>query len=140
MTLNLEFQTSNLAKRRAYRFRYRAINKVGPSEWSPESFLVPAIKPEAPPQPSYVSSSDTEIVLAFGRSLDDGGSLILDYELQIDEGSLTSSFATEATYDFFTDGFSFAVQADDNSLTAGLYYRFRYRAKNALGDSEFSDI
>ena len=47
--LNSEVQVINLVKRRSYRFRYRVINQVGPSDWSPESFLVPAVKPETPP-------------------------------------------------------------------------------------------
>ena len=77
-------QVNNLEKRRPYRFRYRAVNEVGPSEWSPEAFLVPAVKPALPPQPVYVSSSDTEIVLSLGRSPDDGGAMIEDYELEVD--------------------------------------------------------
>ena len=55
MTLNTEAQVTSLEKRKAYRFRYRAINAVGPSDWSEESFLVPAVRPEPPPQPRNLS-------------------------------------------------------------------------------------
>ena len=47
--LNSELQVADLIKRKSYRFRYRVINQVGSSDWSPESFLVPAVKPETPP-------------------------------------------------------------------------------------------
>jgi hypothetical protein len=49
MSLNTEVQVTGLAKRSSYRFRYRAINKVGNSGWSPETFLVPSVAPTAPP-------------------------------------------------------------------------------------------
>jgi hypothetical protein len=97
------------------------------------------VKPEQPPQPVYVSSTDEEIVLALARSPDDGGAVITDYELHIDEGALGSAFTKLATYDYATDGFSFTVSAADNSLMAGLYYQFKYRAYNELGFSEFSN-
>lgn len=81
MSLNTEVQVTGLVKRSSYRFRYRAINKVGISGWSPETFLVPSVAPAAPPQPIYVSSDDTKISLKFDRSPDDGGAIITDYEL-----------------------------------------------------------
>lgn len=49
LTLDTEAQVTSLTKRRSYRFRYRTINSVGPSDWSEEAFLVPAVKPERPP-------------------------------------------------------------------------------------------
>lgn len=109
------------------------------SGWSPESFLIPSVVPEAPPQPDYVSSSDTEIELQFFRSLDDGGLPITDYELHMDEGDVTSDFSKVASYDFATDNFAYTVLAADNLLTPGLYYRFKIRAYNSLGWSEFSN-
>ena len=114
---------------------------MGPSEWSPESFLVPAVKPETPPKPILASSSDEEIVLLLSRSPDDGGSFIDDYELEVDESLIDSNFVKLETYNYAIDGFSFTVEAADvsNPLTAGNYYRYRYRAKNSLGYSEYSD-
>ena len=100
MTLNTEAQVTALQKRRSYRFRYRAINSVGPSGWSEEAFLVPAIKPERPPQPVYGSSGDDEIVLALARSPDDGGLPITDYELHMDDGLLGTEFTKIEDYDY----------------------------------------
>ena len=76
------------------------------------------------------------------RSPDDGGAFIEDYELEIDASLIEANFVKLESYDYATDGFAFTVQADDvsNPLTPGEFYRFRYRAKNSLGYSEYSDI
>ena len=139
--LNTEVQVKELVKRKSYRFRYRVINQVGPSQWSPESFLVPAVKPDTPPQPSLQSSTDEQIVLLLARSADDGGSFIFNYELEVDASLVDTNFVKLQSYNYERDGFTFTVLANDvnNPLTAGQYYRFRFRAQNALGYSEYSD-
>lgn len=141
MTLNLEYLVTGLAKGKSYRFRYRTINLVGPSDWSPESFLIPAIVPSTPAQPTYMSSDALSITLGFFRSLDDGGMPILDYELEVDDGELSSSvFTLVAGYDYATDGFAYTVIAADEGMTAiSKLYRFRYRSKNEVGYSDYSD-
>jgi hypothetical protein len=73
------------------------------------------------------------------RSEDDGGAPILDYELEVDGGTLTSSFVP-TTYDYSTDGFIYTVDRVANSLTTSSLYRFRYRSKNAMGYSDYSDV
>lgn len=78
---------------------------MGASDWSPESFLVPAVKPSTPPQPILVSSSDDYIVLGLFRSPDDGGAFIEDYELEIDGSSIEANFAKLESYDYATDVF-----------------------------------
>lgn len=57
----------------------------------------------------------------------------------MDAGSLISTFSKLATYSYTVDGLSFSVDATANSLTAGTLYRFQFRAKNAMGYSDFSD-
>ena len=88
------------------------------------SFLVPAVAPSAPPQPSYLSSDDDKIELKLYRSADDGGLPITDYELWMDEGSVESDFSKVESYDFATHGFQYSVLKSENSMTTGLYYRF----------------
>jgi hypothetical protein len=136
LNLDQEVQVYDLEKRKGYRFRYQVCNQVGESGWSPESYLVPAVVPSAPPQPSYVSSSDSEIVLKFYRSQDDGGQPITDYQLWMDDG-LLSNFQALASYDFATHGFEYTVS--EVSMVAGLFYRFKISAINSLGYSESSD-
>ncbi len=122
-----------------YRFRYRAINAVGHSGWSPITYIQPASVPTTPQPPTYAVSTDTSITLHLHRSDFDGGLPILDYELWIDQGSPTSSFTKMGSYSYATHGMSFVVDRDENSLTPGLIYRFIFRSKNAIGYSAFSD-
>lgn len=65
---------------------------------------------------------------------ENGGSPILSYELQVDNGfggefiSLTGGFSLETAY-LFEDG-----------VTSGSIFRFRYRSRNVNGWGDFSDI
>ena len=73
--------------------------------------MIPAVKPETPPKPVYISSSATEIALQFDRSPDNGGVAILNYELWIERSSI---FELCSTYDYVIDGYSFTVIATTN--------------------------
>lgn len=121
---------TNITTGVAYRFRYRARNLIGWSGWSPISSLSASTVP-SPPGISYVSSSDTQIVLAFSQSSDNGGSIITNYQLDLDEVLVTD-------YDFSTDGFSYTADKTTLSLTTGTVYAFRYRAINSVGASQWS--
>jgi len=83
--------------------------------------------PTIPRSPDYISSSDDDITLQLYRSEEDGGLPIADYELWMDSGSLDSFFTT------------FRVDRVANKMTKALNYRFKYRSKNVIGFSEFSD-
>ena len=99
------------------------------------------MKPQTPPKPILLDSSDESIVLLLARSPDDGGAFITDYEIEVDGSLVDANFVKLESYDFSVHGFSYTVLASDlsNPLVAGNYYRFRYRAKNSLGYSEYSD-
>jgi hypothetical protein len=58
----------------------------------------------------------------------------------MDAGSLTSSFTAVANYDFSTHGFQYTIIATENSMTPGLFYRFKIRARNDLGWGDFSNV
>ena len=150
VSLSTEYTILGLQRGQAYGFRYRAVNINGPGRWSPISFITAATVPDPPAAaPEYVSSTDEQVMLKLSRSFNDGGSAITDYELQRDQGSSTSdllasgtsSYTTITAYSFATHGFSFTVEAAALGAppTAGLLYRFRWRAKNYMGDSAWSD-
>jgi len=95
--------------------------------------------PTIPRSPDYISSSDDDITLQPYRSEEDGGLPIADYELWMDSGSLDSSFTKLTTYIYTTHLFTFRVDRVANKMTKALNYRFKYRSKNVIGFSEFSD-
>lgn len=63
----------------------------------------------------------------------------MDYELWIDEGSLSSEYRKLPSYIYATHLFTFHVNRVENGLTKSLNYRFKYRSRNAIGFSELSD-
>ena len=129
-----------MTKSYSYRFRYRVVNSIGSSEWSPESYLYPAVTPDAPAQPTYISSKDSEIIISFQRSQNDGGLPIIDYKLEVDEGDVTSDFNSVVGYSFSNNGYSAKIDATLNTMTPGLLYRFRVRSQNNLGYSDYSQV
>jgi hypothetical protein len=126
--------TKGIVKGKTYTFRYRAINMVGAGAWSDYTPVVAAGIPTAPPSPTYVSSTDSTITLAFQLSSDNGGSLILNYIIKVDDGALGP--ITNIVGDY--DGASSTHMI--SGLTAGLKYRFQYYAHNSYGDSLPSSI
>jgi hypothetical protein len=62
---------------------------------------------------------------------------LLDYELWVGEDT---TWTKCASYDYASDGFTYAVEAAENSMIAGSYYHFKYRALNDRGYSDFSDV
>lgn len=121
---------SNIQTGVAYRFRYRARNVVGWSGWSPIASLSASTIPSAPGI-QYLSSNDTQIVLGFVQSSNNGGSIITNYQLDLD-GVVVSD------YSFAADGYSYTALKTTLSLTTGNIYVFRYRAVNANGNSVWS--
>lgn len=97
-TLTLYFTvTKGVEKGKTYTFRYRAVNAVGPSGWSPITEIIAATIPAAPPKPTYSASDSTTITLTFSPSTDNGGSKIIKYKLFRDGGDLSTGIITEVT-------------------------------------------
>jgi hypothetical protein len=96
--------------------------------------------PDSPPQPTYISSSNSEIVISFQRSPSDGGLPIIDYNLEVDGGDVLSEFDSVFGYSFSTDGYACRVDAVLNLMVPGLMYRFRVQSQNSLGFSYYSQV
>ena len=75
-----------------YRFRYRARNVNGWSGFSPIAYVRAASVPARPAAPTLDSVDATSISVSLSRSLDDGGSEILGYELWRSQGTGTADF------------------------------------------------
>ena len=143
--------TQNIERGLAYRFKYRAQNIAGWSAWSPVASLSASTVPSAPPKPTYVSSTDSQISLAFGRTRDNGGSIITEYELSVDNGEqlvstcayTISTFACTVdltqTYSNDVSGTSVTWHSPSSPyLVTGGTFHFSYKAVNSIGNSEWS--
>jgi hypothetical protein len=124
-----------------YRYQYRARNINGWGGFSGTAFLYAAARPSKPAAPKLLSLSDTQFQLGFTAPSDTGGTDITAYQLYIDAGapdsvfSLVTSFA--GTPGIWTH--TMGTSAPD-SLTAAGIYRVKFRATNAVGYSEDSEV
>lgn len=89
--------TNQIEKGTVYRLRYRALNAIGWSGYSPIAYIQAATIPIAPGQPLYLSSTTTSVTLALPTSIDDQGSPIIAYKLFADAGNNFSSTFTQLT-------------------------------------------
>lgn len=85
-TMQTEYQISNLTAGLVYRLRYRVLNFVGWSTFSPTLYALVATVPSAPASPSLLSATATSITLELAESLKNGGSKVTSYELWMDSG------------------------------------------------------
>jgi len=123
-----------------YRFRYRSLNSVGWSEYSPITYIMAASKPEKPAVPMLAAVSDTSITLSLSPSAEDGGSPITGHKIFRDDGATftASTYGIElSNYDAASTLYEATISGD--GLVLGTIYRFVYVATNAFGDSEFSN-
>lgn len=90
-------------------------------------------------KPSFISFDDStnKMTLQLYRSNDNGGAPITSYELYVDAGDdFTSSFTEVAGYN--NQDTTYSASTSDG-LVLGKIYRFKTRAENEKGYSEFSD-
>jgi hypothetical protein len=85
--LLLEFLITNgINKATVYRLRYRSRNIIGWSDYSPIAYILAANVPVAPSSPSFLNSTAKTVTLNLPRTIDDGGSPVLQYKLWVDAG------------------------------------------------------
>ena len=129
--------TKNIFKGRQHRFKYRARNDVGWGPFSDETAIIAARVPETPDRPSFLSFTDDLLNILVPLPFDNGGSAIEYLELWTDTGDdFTSDFTQVANYDGISSSYS-ATQVNDG-LEPGKTYRFKTRAKNLIGYSQYS--
>jgi titin len=132
-------KSTGITKGQTYRFKYRAKNVHGFGSFSPILEVIAATVPQAPSRPDLVSVTSSTISLKFKATEDNGGVLVSDYELWIDQGSAGSTFIQLTNYVYSAEGFTYDVDVATETLTVGLFYRFKYLAVNSKGESEFSN-
>lgn len=85
-TKETEYIIGNLTSGVTYRLRYRVLNAVGWSTYSPVYSCLVADVPSSPNAVDLVQATATSITLRLRESLSNGGSNILNYELWMDNG------------------------------------------------------
>lgn len=127
-----------------YRYKYRCLNQNGWGPFSPLAYLIAADRPSKSQTPTRISFSATEITIQLYAPESTGGDDVTKYELYMDEGSLNTPFSLVQSYQ--TAGgdqasllqHTLSVSAD--SLQPSLVYSFKFRSRNQIGYSPFTDL
>lgn len=136
----LQSETTPIVRSRTYKFRYRARNCVGWGALSADLEVLAADVPSAPPNPTRGATSATQITLQLFPTHDNGGATVTNYELWRNDGEGGQVFTKITGYSYATHGFQHTVVLATESMTAGRYYQFVYRAINVVGTSPDSDV
>ena len=133
-SMETEYTIGGLTAGLVYRIRYRTLNYVGWSSYSPILYALVANVPSAPAPVDLSSATSTSISLLFHESLDNGGAHITSYELWMDDGYGTA-FTKVSGY---TD--NQMAHTISSGLVSGKIYTFKFRSENSIGFSEFSGL
>jgi len=77
--METKYTIGNLTNGLNYRLRYRVLNLIGWSSFSPTLFVLVATVPSAPDPVDLISATASSITLGFHESLNNGGSKITGY-------------------------------------------------------------
>jgi len=138
--INSMLITTNIVKGSTYKLRFRARNVYGWSEWSTVTTILAGDKPKAPPIPKFASATANEIKITMTESQDYGGAQVTKYELWRDAGSSGSVFAILPTYVTTSLAMAHTLTFANDAIVTGKIYSFKFRALNAKGYSDFSEI
>ena len=121
-----QLRTTDVTKGKIFRFRYRAQNCHGWGPLSPILYSLAASRPEAPPAPTVVAISATQVSLQLYPTHDNGGSIVTDYVLYRNQGDGDSTTLTQIVadnYDYLTNGFLATITlANEDTMTSGNFY------------------
>ena len=125
-----------------YRFKVRAHNYAGFTDSQNYLNVVLADEPDKPtvaPSSDASVTNESRIKVDFGPQLasENGGSPILTYELQIDNG-IGGNFTTLIGGEGMQPSLETTFTVYENIISGGIY-RFRFRSKNANGWSPWSE-
>ena len=128
---NLIYSFSSLTSGKTYRVKIRAINQIGPSNFSDNGLFFIASLPNAPDNIYLTNSSENSISLTWTLPSNNGGSIILGYKLYM---YVTGMYTVVYDGSRNSSNMSFTV----SNLANGLYYKFKVSALNIIGESSLS--
>jgi hypothetical protein len=138
MTLATTYVASPVVEGRYYTFKCRVKNSIGWSAWSADSLIVAAITPGKPDAPTLVAATATSIQLLFFVPATSGGTPLTQYELYRNDGNDANEATIQVT-SYTSNSLTHTLTTTTDSLVTGTIYSFRFRAVNAIGNSEYSD-
>lgn len=117
-----------------YKLKVRAVNSIGTSVDSAEYQVIGASLPDKPI--TFVRddtlTTKSQVSFSWNAPPSDGGSSILDYEVEMDDNN-------DNVYTVVATGLASAAHIE-TGLSAGNAYRFRVRARNAVGYSVYANV
>jgi hypothetical protein len=138
-TIRTERLVEGLMSSRLYKFSYRVANENGWSELSDPVLIRAAVAPGKPPKPELVEATDTTIKLMFAKPEVNGGAEITGFKLFMNDGDSENEPTVEVA-SYTTNLLSHTLTQETDGLQTGLLYKFVFRATNAVGNSEDSEI
>ena len=151
------FTVKNLQAGHGYRLRVLAVNSVGESVPSSSTrALVPCEVPTAPPAPTLVCSTTTNITINFLSCTDDGGTRVKEYEIArrigTPDSKKTNPSYTEARKESINrlliwnivgtvpcpNPHVLPLEFEDRMLVPGSEYEYSIRAVNDIGAGQWS--
>lgn len=139
------YTKSGLVTGQEYKFIVIAVNAVGQSlQSNPSSAIIVGVTPDAPGDPTYLSSSETSMQFAWTSPVDagrsDGGTDLLGYKIQWDGGNSAAASLTDLVTINDPSTTSFTISSPTYSIVTGTVYRIRVLAINSVGTGSPSSI
>lgn len=129
--------SQNITSGGIYRFTYRAKNVNGWSLFSPVTNVKAAARPQRPPAPTFKTATATSVTINMYQSSEDGGDLIINYQLWRNTGGSSTTYVQVTSYDGVSMSWTVSVATD--GIVSGTIYMFMTLATNTYGSSDFSD-
>ena len=123
----LTYTATDLTTGEIYQWKIIAVNAIGASPETATLEVMAAHIPSAPDAPTISASDETSIILNWLAPADNGGTPLLNYIVQWNNGGLGNDFIDLITVDATVLTYTL------NDLTTGENYSFRIIAKNAVG-------
>jgi len=126
----VEHIVTGLRRNTTYRFKLRAHNEMGASQYSADvSFTTKPGRPGPPPKPQTKGRIRSHSFrVQWNVPVDNGGSPLTGYHLELDDGTGWNSVYSGSEMDFLCE-----------HLQPGLQYRVRVAAESCGGVSEYSE-
>ena len=128
----LSYADTTTSNGTTYYYRVKAVNAVGDSSFSSNTSATPQAPPALPSVPLSLDavSGDSLIRLTWAAPASDGNSTITGYKIYRDTTTNPTTLLTTVGN---------VLLYTDSTATNDVFYYYRVKATNAIGDSNFSD-